>query len=174
MHVIYFFLECSCVALCIAIQFQTQEGPLPLVLLWDCVCLLVSAEHNIYCCLVFFFLAECCLVMLPTFEYFTFFQSGRGHGWLNCLKSNEWIIFLYILMDHSRWNLFRGITHWNNITPKVTLRVKKKKKSNLEVIICRTCTDNKVCTPKIALRVKNIKIRVIQMLLHVCLITYTV
>ena len=30
-------------------------GLLPLVLLWDCVCLLVSAEHNIYCCLVFFF-----------------------------------------------------------------------------------------------------------------------
>ena len=28
-------------------------------------------------------------------------------------------------------------------------------------------TDNKVCTPKITLRVKNIKIRVIQMLLHV-------
>ena len=54
MHVIYFFLECSCVALCIAIQFQTQEGPLPLVLLWDCVCLLVSTKHNIYCCLVFF------------------------------------------------------------------------------------------------------------------------
>ena len=112
MHVIYFFLECSCVALCIAIHFQTQEGPLPLVLLffffykrlvllWDCVCLLVSAEHNIYCCLVFFFLAECCLVMLPTFEYFTFFQSSRGHGWLNCLKSNEWIIFLYILMEQT-------------------------------------------------------------------------
>ena len=55
MHVIYFFLECSCVALCIAIHFQTQEGPLPLILLWDCVCLLVSAEHNIYCCLVSFF-----------------------------------------------------------------------------------------------------------------------
>ena len=34
--------------------------------------------------------------------------------------------------------------------------------------------DNKVCTPKVTLRVKNIKIRVIQMLLHVWLITYTV
>ena len=28
----------------------------------------------------------------------------------------------------SSWNLFHGITHWNNITPKVTLRVQKKKK----------------------------------------------
>ena len=74
----------------------SNSGPLQLVLLWGCVCLLVSAEHNIYCCLVFYFyfLTECCLVMLPTFEYFTFFQSSRGHGWLNCLQSNEWIKFL--------------------------------------------------------------------------------
>ena len=63
MHAIYFFWECSCVALCIVIHFQTQEGPLPLVLPWDCVCLLVSAEQNIYCC----------LVMLPTFELFHIF-----------------------------------------------------------------------------------------------------
>ena len=41
LHAIYFFLECSCVALCIAIHFPTLEGPLPLVLHWDCVCLLV-------------------------------------------------------------------------------------------------------------------------------------
>ena len=60
---------------------------------------------------------------------------------------------------------------WNHplkqYNPKGNSKSKKKKKSNLEVIICRTCTDNKVCTPKITLRVKNIKIRVIQMLLHV-------
>ena len=32
----------------------SNSGPLPLVLLWDCVCLLVSAEYNIYCCLVMY------------------------------------------------------------------------------------------------------------------------
>ena len=53
-NLLFCFWECSCVALCIAIHFQTHEGPLPLVLLWDCVCLLVSTKHNIYCCLVFF------------------------------------------------------------------------------------------------------------------------
>ena len=43
----------------------SNSGPLPLVLLWGCVCLLVSAEHNVYCCLVFYFyfLTECYLVM---------------------------------------------------------------------------------------------------------------
>ena len=76
---------------------------------------------------------------------------------------------------HSRWNLFRGITHWNNITPKVTKSQKiKKKVRGYYMPDLYGVYDNKVCTPKVTLRVKNIKIRVIQMLLHVWLITYTV
>ena len=89
-----YFLECSCVALCIAIHFQTQEGLLPLFLLWDCLSSSVGrTEQLLLPGLLFLFFDWMLPGHVSNFWIFHILPKWQGHGWSNCLQSklsNEW------------------------------------------------------------------------------------